>query len=427
MSRLPLLVLSLTLVAAAVGAATFTVNRTTDAGDTNPGDGFCGGPLGPCSLRQAIQEANALPGADAIILPAGTFLLTSVGQDEDAAATGDLDVLEDLEIVGAGSSVTVISGGDADRVLDLHAAGARPTELRLRHVTVTRGAALTSSTKVGGGIRVRSSTTLRASHCRIAGNAANAGGGIYLDGEDAEADIRYSTLDSNSSIDAGHTACFGPAIADRPIEGERLSLLYSTVSGNVTEGVTPGAITLDFAEPVSVIGSTITSNPAGGLSIYTADVTIVHSTFADNADVGVNFRSSDGAVHSLTMVNSITDGCYIYNASTYTHAGNIDTVDSCELDTSAGEMVWTDPELGPLADNGGPTMTRLPNPGSPAIDAAAGAPHCTSPDQRGVSRPEDGDGDGVASCDIGAVEVADLVFVDTFESGNTSAWPAVAP
>ena len=68
-------------------AATFHVTKTAD---TN--DGACA-PT-DCSLREAVIAANALVGPDTILLPAGTYELTIVGPDEDAAATGDLDSVE---------------------------------------------------------------------------------------------------------------------------------------------------------------------------------------------------------------------------------------------------------------------------------------------------------------------------------------------
>src|SRR5438128_12398148 len=71
-------------------AASFTVNSTVDAVDAAPGDGACATLLGQCTLRAAVQETNALPGADIITLPAGTYTLSIAGAGEDAAASGDL-------------------------------------------------------------------------------------------------------------------------------------------------------------------------------------------------------------------------------------------------------------------------------------------------------------------------------------------------
>src|SRR3989338_1764620 len=97
------------MFAAPALAATFTVSKIAD---TN--DGVCGA---DCSLREAIGAANALPGADVITLPAGTYTLSIVGAGEDLNATGDLDITGDLTINGAGDTSTIIDGGAIDRVL----------------------------------------------------------------------------------------------------------------------------------------------------------------------------------------------------------------------------------------------------------------------------------------------------------------------
>jgi CSLREA domain-containing protein len=81
-------------VAPPVPAVTLTVDTATDAVDAAPGDGTCDAapPDRRCTLRAAVQEANALPGADEIVVPAGSYLLTIRGRDEDDGATGDLDI-----------------------------------------------------------------------------------------------------------------------------------------------------------------------------------------------------------------------------------------------------------------------------------------------------------------------------------------------
>ena len=82
----------------------------------------------------------------------------------------------------------------------------------------------------------------------------------------------------------------------------------------------------------------------------------------------------------------------------------------CALIGGPGDITGEDPKLGPLANNGGPTQTRALLRGSPAIDAGNPAPPgsggaaCEARDQRGVDRPQDGDADGVATCDMGAFE-----------------------
>jgi CSLREA domain-containing protein len=78
-----------------------------------------------CSLREAIQAANidaalsgcaAGSGADAITVPAGILRLRRVGANEDNNSTGDLDILQDVTIRGAGGFLTVIDGNATDRV-----------------------------------------------------------------------------------------------------------------------------------------------------------------------------------------------------------------------------------------------------------------------------------------------------------------------
>jgi hypothetical protein len=84
---------------------TFTVTTTADGV--------------PGSLRQVIQAANSNPGADMIVVPADSYTLTIAGTGEDAAATGDLDITDDLTVTGDGAQTTLIDGGALDNVFQV--------------------------------------------------------------------------------------------------------------------------------------------------------------------------------------------------------------------------------------------------------------------------------------------------------------------
>lgn len=97
--------------------ATFAVTSFDDGVDANPGDGISDDGTGHSTLRSAIMETNATRGPDIIELDAGTYTLTRSGQGEDSAASGDLDIRDNLTIVGVGSDRTVIDANKIDGVL----------------------------------------------------------------------------------------------------------------------------------------------------------------------------------------------------------------------------------------------------------------------------------------------------------------------
>ena len=102
---LPLLVLSLPAVTAA-NAAVFIPTTLADSAD-----GSCDS---HCSLREAVQAANAEDGPDVILLKTGTYTLSLPGAGDDLGATGDLDIRDDLMLVGAGAATTIVDGGNLD-------------------------------------------------------------------------------------------------------------------------------------------------------------------------------------------------------------------------------------------------------------------------------------------------------------------------
>src|SRR5262249_60987166 len=100
--------------------AVYRVTGTADALGTIVPSGTPGVDFDVTTLRSAVIAANASVGvADTIQLPAGTYALTRAGANEDAASTGDLDLTDNLSIVGAARDTTVIDGRGFDRGLHI--------------------------------------------------------------------------------------------------------------------------------------------------------------------------------------------------------------------------------------------------------------------------------------------------------------------
>lgn len=188
---------------------------------------------------------------------------------------------------------------------------------------------------------------------------------------------------------------------------------------NAAGGASPRAATL------SLSNVTISKNTAGvsggalinggGLNAGTASLTNV-TLSGNSAPSGAGFRTEAGSTTNLN--NTIVSGSAGDNCSgpIVSFGHNLSSDNQCPL-TAAGDIINSDAKLGPLQDNGGATQTHALLSGSPAIDAGDNTP-CPGTDQRGVVRPVDGNSDGVAICDIGAVEAA---------AGTTVATPAVTP
>jgi len=349
------------LFSTTVQAQNFTVGSTIDAVDATPGDGRCADASNNCTLRAAIQEANALSGADTITLPAGVFQLALTGSGEELAATGDLDITADLTINGAGAMSTTIDGGGLDRVFDIGPNGV-PLSVVFNGLTIRNGVV---SGAPGGAIRVNLGTVVL-NDCSLSGNRSDANGGAI----------------SNAG---------------------NLTLNGSTLSANTASGNGGG---LFNASTVTLNNSTLSGNTAtsSGGGLYNATTaTLLHATLALNsATSGGGLYNTGNATLTSTLLSANTFNNCAGSVAIVSTGTNLDSGTSCAI-SAAGDQSNADPLLGALTDNGGSTVTHALSTGSPAIDAANNA-SCPLKDQRGVDRPKDGDGNGSLICDIGAFE-----------------------
>jgi len=115
-------------------------------------------------------------------------------------------------------------------------------------------------------------------------------------------------------------------------------------------------------------------------------------------------RRSGAVIEIASTVLANSQGGGNCEGEVLSDGDNLAADDSCGLG-EIGDLESVDALLAPLGDHGGPTDTHLPLPGSPWIDGGDPVSCISATDQCGSLRPLDGDGDGTAACDIGAVEV----------------------
>jgi hypothetical protein len=380
------LAVAIALIAAGPAqATTFNVNNSGDANDANPGNSICATSGGVCTLRAAVDEANALSSNDVINVPSGTYTLGGA-TGEDANAGGDLDVLANgsLTIHGASARTTIVRSGVADRVFHAVDSGA---SLTISGLTITGGHGVNQ----GGGVfgegapstLAISDSTISGNQADLAGSDGGQGGGVWGD----IVQLARVTLSNNKALAAGaSTPGQGGAVF---INDHPSSLTNVTATGNQTDKGTvfPGqGGGLFINDATTITNGTVTNNQADasgsgqGGGIFINDATTFRNTIVSGNHVG--------SVASECLVNDVVTA----------PSGNIERGTDCGF-TGAANKRSTDPKLGPLANNGGPTDTQALLSGSPAIDFAPLA-GCPGTDQRGVSRPQG------SLCDSGAFEVA---------------------
>src|ERR1041385_4862574 len=370
-------------------AVTFVVTTTADTADAVPGDGICADSGNACSLRAAVQEANALARPDTTIqLGAATYVLSGAAGD-DLAVSGDLDITGDLTLTGAGTASTIIDGGGVDRVLDIDPSGAG-VSVTISNLTVRGGGSSNAPAQAGGGIRNRG--TLSPANVTLAANSSGINGGGLLNL--GTLTLTNTTVSGNTSIADGGGIYNGG--------GGTLTITASTLSGNSTSGAgaNGGGIFNASAATATLTNVTVSGNSAiaGGGGVFNSGgtATLVNVTLGDNtATTGGGISNIAG---TTTLTNTLVAGSGNCSGTITSGGNNLDSGSTCAF-AGAGDLSNRNPLLGVLANNGGATQTRALPVGSPAIDAGSNAA-CPATDQRGAARPFPAGG----NCDIGAFE-----------------------
>lgn len=364
---------------------------------------------GPGSLRQAISDANL--GDTIAFSVSGTIVLSS-----------ELLITKSLTIDGGGD--ITVSGNNAVRVFNIMGGN-----VVLDRLTVIRGNVQTLDCGsdpeywCGGGVAVQNnSVVLTVTNSVFSENSATYGGAIYVDG--GAAFIHNSAFFSNSVSGEGGALYNYLGV---------MTVAHSVVYNNSAAGGGGGLISWEessnncAASPTTrIVNSTFSGNTAAGyggaIYLLSGVAEIVHSTITANTasandQAGGGVLSANGAINCTRIGHTIVAGningdvaafeeINRYHSLGYNLLGAAGVhVDFSQDFTATGDQTNVpDPKIGPLADNGGPTLTHMPQHDSPAIDG--GAAVCSvATDQRGAARPMG------AACDIGAVEKGFIIFL----------------
>ena len=406
----------------------YVVTDVADSVDALLGDGVCADALGRCTLRAAVMETGALPAGPlpfGIYVPPGHYTLPLEGAGPEG---GDLNLVGEVQLRGAGASVTTIDAVATDRVFavvaeaDVLLAGLTLTggladvgggllnfgATELRDCVVTgNGTVAGAAIQHGGGIASRSGdsagATLVLRRCTVSANLGEGGGGgvavAVRGGHDSVLEVYDSAFIDNRSIGGRGGAVY----VHRDGEGDATGWFSNTTfAGN--EAIAGGAVTVadafgDGGAWVTLQHCTVAQNQAtqgGGVVTDFASATFANSLIAGNSAVDDGDDVLNVASGSLVFIGGNAVGSYVVQS------GTASTLPSDQVGTV---MQPLDALLGELGVYGGPTATFPLLSQSPAIDAALPMTGVTK-DQRGFGRSLDGDADGQAAPDSGAYELA---------------------
>jgi hypothetical protein len=426
--------------------ATYTVTNTNDTGAG--------------TLRQALLDANAsIRLDDTIVFDAGFYaaphVIDIIGALPQFSSGGGA-----LTIVGPGSALLTVRKTDFGPAVYRRVFDSFSPVLNLSGMTLTGGnlngahgggLSCTSASNVtlddmvitgnvttndGGGIWLSNNATLTIRNSVITNNTARRGGGIsYFDGGSLVMD--HCTVSGNTStgtsgrdVSGGGIYFFGPTVAAPPAGFLPSTLLIrnSTISNNHAAGGGGGFGGENLTGTLLIRNSTVSGNQAatsgGGILQNAASVTITveNSTITNNSapgtTTGTNATGGGGICRvtsyagTLNLTNSIVSGnsnpltpdILTTNTTTNAQYSAIGSASGVTLSSASSHNVpfGTNLLLGPLANNGGRTLTHLPQAGSPLLNTGSNGltPAELVYDQRGAGYPRVLG----SSADIGAVE-----------------------
>jgi parallel beta-helix repeat protein/predicted outer membrane repeat protein len=383
---------------------------------------------GAGSLRQAVLDANNLVGFDVI-----TFDPTFFGSAKTITLTsGEMSITEAVAIFGPGAKFATVSGNNSSRIFNSVFAPSG-SAITIAGLTLSNGKAANHGGAIlggdehivlqncvftgnaapsgsGGAVAVFYGGKLTATDCTfssnaahhyggaiitrgggfselnlnrstVSGNQANAAGGIYMYRNGL---IENSTISGNTATGILGNGHGGGVYLATPLSAVTFTIRNSTISGNKAQS-NGGGVHLSQGATLVIQNGTITANTAvsgagGGIRRGSTGTTIIESSIvANNINASAPDISSGGTVS--------VDNSAIGAATGFTLSGGTNLPFGIDL------------KLGPLADNGGPTLTHMLLPGSPAINQGSN-PANLATDQRGQARVQ-----GLRA-DIGAFEAA---------------------
>ena len=347
---------------------------------------------GLCSLAEAITTANdgeAHPDCE-YLSESGQFRIV-LGSRQTYTLTEPYDEEYGLpEITGSmliyGRNSVIERADEAPEFGILLNTGT----LELEDVTIRNAAR-------NPGVSTNNALTLR--HSKISG--CDVGIKIFISTYSTSLHVIGSTIQGNQTGIVNE--CSWPVFGHFLITVDSTTISRNRPGGGVVfDGCGEGSI-------FTVTNSTFSSNAAhqgGAVSVVDGDLLVEHCTIVNNIGYseggGIYAESSVVNVSRSIVAQNQGLNCSITDDSTiYSGGHNITDDDWCQLDANSDLRV-ADPMLSELDFWGGPTLTHIPLEGSPAIDMVEW--YCSNRDQRDYVRPADGDGDGVAACDCGAVE-----------------------